>query len=120
MKKVTQVLSVLIFMVLLVQVSFTEAKGTCSVKESIVVESNNKTPQISTRELREILTDDNATVFDARPFKEFAISHIPGSQNLAAKPGVEKAVYISDAKEVERIIPGQKSALIVLYCNGIY
>ncbi|HIP37989.1 MAG TPA: rhodanese-like domain-containing protein [Desulfocapsa sulfexigens] len=119
MKKVTQVLSVLIVMVLLVQVSFTEAKGTCPVKKSTLVESNNKTPQISTEELREILTVNNATVLDARPFKEIAISHIPGSLNLAAKPGVEKAVYISDAKEVDRIVLGQKKALIALYCNGI-
>ena len=50
-----------------------------------------QTPEISTEQLRQILRDRSATVFDARPAAEFAMSHIPGARNVAAKPGVSQA-----------------------------
>ena len=52
-------------------------------------------PEISTAELQAVLAEKRALVFDARPFMEFAVSHIPGAVNLAAKPGVSKARYVS-------------------------
>lgn len=96
-----------------------EAKEACKIQEATLLESK-KTPEISTSELGKLLAEKGATVFDARPFKEYAVSHIPGALNLSARPGVEKAVYVSDAAEAGRVVKGNKAALIVLYCNGMY
>src|SRR5262245_18415435 len=52
-----------------------------------------RTPEVSTEELRRILAERSATVFDARPFMEFAIGHIPGALNVAAKPGQPMSLY---------------------------
>ena len=57
-------------------------------------------------------------VLDARPFLEHAVSHIPGARNVAAKPGVPMSMYVSDVAEIGRIVNGEKSAPLVLYCNG--
>ncbi|MCC6626977.1 MAG: rhodanese-like domain-containing protein [Chloroflexi bacterium] len=78
-----------------------------------------KTPEVSTEELRQVLAARGATVFDARPFKEFAISHIPGALNVAPKPGQPMSQYVSDVAEIERIVK-DKAAPLVLYCNGPY
>ncbi|MDR2501500.1 MAG: rhodanese-like domain-containing protein [Treponema sp.] len=78
------------------------------------------TPEISTAELQDILERNSAVVFDARPFMEFAVSHIPGAVNLAAKPGVSKALYVSDVAEVGRVVGENKDAPLVIYCNGPY
>jgi rhodanese-related sulfurtransferase len=83
------------------------------------LQENEKTPEISTAELQQILAARSATVFDARPFNEFAISHIPGALNVAAKPGVTPSQYVSDVAEIGRLVSG-KDAPIVLYCNGPY
>jgi len=82
------------------------------------MESDQKTKEISTEELRTILAEKSAAVFDARPFKEYAISHIPGAVNVAAKPGVPMSFYVSDVTEIGRMLKGDKAAPIVLYCNG--
>lgn len=75
-------------------------------------------PEISTRELKDILQSGEAIVFDSRPYEEFALGHIEGAVNLAAKPGVPMSVYISDVAEVERLLKGNRATGIVLYCNG--
>jgi len=49
---------------------------------------------------------------------EFATSHIPGSLNVAQKPGTSKALYISDVAEIIRVQSGDRSKPVVLYCNG--
>ena len=79
---------------------------------------SQKTAEVSTDELRRILVDGSATVFDARPFMEFAAGHIPGAINVSAKAGVPMSLYVSDVAEIERILHGDKGAAIVLYCNG--
>jgi len=81
-------------------------------------ESGARTTEISTEELRHILTEKSATVFDVRPAMEFATSHIPGSLNVAQKPGTSKALYISDVAEIIRVQSGDRSKPVVLYCNG--
>ena len=86
--------------------------------QSATLGESAKTPEISTEELRRTLQEKSATVFDARPALEFAISHIPGAVNVAPKPGTSKAMYISDAAEIDRVVGGKKSAPVVLYCNG--
>jgi rhodanese-related sulfurtransferase len=81
-------------------------------------EPNQKTPEVSTAELRQILVDQSAVVFDARPYREYAVSHIPGARNVAAKPGVSLSEYVSDVAEIGRLIGPDKSTPVVLYCNG--
>jgi rhodanese-related sulfurtransferase len=90
-----------------------------SIFQTTLMEANQKTPEVSTEELRQILADGSATVFDSRPHMEYAVSHVPGALNVAAKPGVPISVYISDVAEISRIVP-DKGAAIVLYCNGPY
>ena len=77
-----------------------------------------KTAEVSTDELRRILADKSATVFDARPHMEYATSHIPGALNVAPKAGVPMSLYVSDVNEIGRILNEDKAAAIVLYCNG--
>ncbi len=94
------------------------AQTTLTIFGATLAESGQKTAEVSTDELRQILTDGRVTVFDARPFKEFAIGHIPGAVNVAPKPGMPMSQYVSDVAEIERVLKGNKSAPIVLYCNG--
>jgi rhodanese-related sulfurtransferase len=88
-----------------------------TIFQTTLMEPNQKTAEVSTDELRQILKDGSATVFDARPPMEYATSHIPGALNVAPKAGVPMSVYVSDAAEVGRLVP-DRAAPIVLYCNG--
>jgi rhodanese-related sulfurtransferase len=96
----------------------TVAQSSASIHEATLMESDQKTKEVSTEELRHILTEKSATVLDARPFKEYAISHIPGAVNVSAKPGVPMSLYVSDVAEIGRLLKGDRTAPIVLYCNG--
>jgi rhodanese-related sulfurtransferase len=71
------------------------------------MEANQKTPEISTEELRKILADKSAMVFDSRKYEAYAIDHIPGVINA---PG--------DVSVIDRAVQGNKEAPIVVYCNG--
>ena len=93
------------------------AAGTGLNIYQVTLQEKEKTPELSTDELRQILAQKSATVFDARPPKEYAISHIPGSLNVWAKPGVAISIYVSDVAEIGRVVTDKK-APIVLYCNG--
>jgi len=87
------------------------------IEDATLAETGEATAEVSTAELREILASRSATVFDARPHDEFAISHIPGAVNVAPKAGVPLSMYVSDVAEIGRAVGG-KDAAIVLYCNG--
>jgi rhodanese-related sulfurtransferase len=89
-----------------------------SIQQSTLEEPGQRSKEISTDALRKVLADRSATVFDSRPYNEFAIGHIPGAVNVSAKPGVPISLYVSDVNEIGRILKGDKSAPIVLYCNG--
>lgn len=95
-----------------------DAQSAANIHQATLMESDQKTTEVSTEELRSLLAEKSATVFDARPFKEYAISHIPGAVNVAAKPGVSVSLYVSDVAEIGRVVKGSKAAPIVLYCNG--
>ena len=95
-----------------------DAQAAGNVHQATLMESDQKTKEVSTEELRGILAEKSATVFDARPFKEYAISHIPGAVNVSAKPGVPISLYVSDVAEIGRVVKGNQAAPIVLYCNG--
>jgi rhodanese-related sulfurtransferase len=88
------------------------------IRDAVLAEAGQRTPEISTSDLQRILTERSAIVFDARPFREFAVSHIPGARSLSAKPGVSVSLYVSDAAEIGRVVGGDKNAAVVLYCNG--
>jgi rhodanese-related sulfurtransferase len=90
-----------------------------NVFQGTLMEANQKTSEVTTDELRQILKDGNATVFDSRPHMEYAVSHIPGALNVAPKPGVPMSLYVSDVAEIQRLVP-DATAPIVLYCNGPY
>jgi rhodanese-related sulfurtransferase len=83
------------------------SKARPNVYEATLEEQGQKTPEISTDELRAILAKAGAIVFDARPQQEFEIAHIPGSINL-------------DEKQLGRItqnFPDQAAGMVV-YSNG--
>ncbi|MGQ0385110.1 MAG: rhodanese-like domain-containing protein [Gammaproteobacteria bacterium] len=95
-----------------------EAPG--NIFQATLAEPGQRTAEVSTGELRAMLADKSAVVLDARPFREFAISHIPGAVNVAAKPGVPMSTYVSDVAEICRLLKGEKTTPLVLYCNGPY
>lgn len=97
---------------------YTRGQVVMSIQQATLMEPGQKTPEISTEELRKILAEKSATVFDARPFKEYAVSHIPGAANVSAKPGVSISQYVSDVGEIGRVVQSNEAAPIVLYCNG--
>src|SRR6185436_3026477 len=74
-------------------------------------------PEISTSELQAALKDKNAVILDARPFAEYAVSHIPGARSVPGKPGLPPAQYTADTNEILRTVPDHARPL-VLYCNG--
>lgn len=96
--------------------------GAATIYQTTLQEENPTTAQISTEELQAMLVDGTTFVFDSRPHLEYSISHIPGSLNVAPKPGVEMSQYVSDVAEIERVLTENgvqpKEAAIVLYCNG--
>ena len=94
------------------------AQSPVTIHQATLMESGQKTAEVSTDELRKILADKSAVVFDARPFMEYAVSHIPGALNVSAKPGVPISQYVSDVAEIGRLLGNNKVAPIVLYCNG--
>jgi rhodanese-related sulfurtransferase len=95
-----------------------EPSPATTIDQALLGESTQRTQEVSTEELRRILATKSALVLDARPFLEYAVSHIPGARNVAAKPGVPMSLYVSDVAEIGRIVKGEKSAPVVLYCNG--
>jgi rhodanese-related sulfurtransferase len=94
------------------------AQNGTTVLTATLAQPNQKTAEISTEELRRILANKTATVFDARPQLEYAISHIPGAINVSQKPGVPLSSYVSDVAEIGRVLGSKKEAPIVLYCAG--
>jgi rhodanese-related sulfurtransferase len=96
------------------------AQPGASVLQGTLLEPNQKTAEVSTEELRQILGTPASLVLDARPFMEYAVSHIPGALNVSAKPGVPMSVYVSDVREIERLVGGDRTRPLVLYCNGPY
>jgi rhodanese-related sulfurtransferase len=87
--------------------------------DDAIVKESSQGPvlQVSTAELKVLLSTGAAVVLDARPPEEFGISHIPGALNVSPKPGVPISVYVSDVEEVKRLVP-DVNQLLVLYCNG--
>ena len=84
-----------------------------------VLSNAGGTSEISTAQLGAALSDSSAIVLDARPYDEYAVSHIPGARAVPAKAGTTPALYVGDAVEVANTIPNKAQPLI-LYCNGLF
>lgn len=110
--------SILSAVALLSFAAVAHGQPTGNIFQATLGESGQKTAEVSTEELRGILADKSAVVLDTRPFREFAISHVPGALNVAAKPGVPISLYVSDVAEIGRLLEGKKETPLVLYCNG--
>ena len=95
-----------------------ESSRAGDIFEATLQEPNQKTPELSYQELRQVLAQRSAVVLDTRPYREYAMGHIPGALNVAAKPGVPIAQYVSDVAEIGRLLNNDKTAALVLYCNG--
>ena len=89
-----------------------------TVFDTTLGESNQKTAEVSTQELKHIIKSGSAVLLDSRPPMEYAVSHIPGALNVAPQPGRPAHIYISDVAEVGRLLGGAKEKALVLYCNG--
>ena len=89
-----------------------------TVFDAAVAEPNQKTTDVSTNELREIINAGNAVLLDARPPMEYAVSHIPSALNVAPQPDRPAHLYVSDIAEVGRLLNGRKDRALILYCNG--
>ena len=80
-----------------------------TVSQTTLEEAGQLTPEISTDELKKILTTKSEPVLDVRSATEYAIAHIPGSIN----------VYEKEVERVVQLFP-DKAANFILYCNGPY
>lgn len=81
------------------------------ILQATLGEPDQKTQEVSTAQLRQILADNSAVVLDARKRSEYAAGHIPGAVNVdATESGAVAAV--------EQVVAGDKGAALVLYCNG--
>src|SRR5450759_3430433 len=100
--------SVLAIGILVVAARLSAAQVPATIQQAILNEPNQRTTEVSTEELTQILAARTVTVFDARPFREFAVSHIPGARNVAAKPAAPMSEYVSDVAEIGRAVGGDK------------
>jgi rhodanese-related sulfurtransferase len=66
---------------------------------------------VSTEEMRRILADNTAIIVDSRPQPQFAAGYIPGAVCLDVAPAKQVAA-------VQRIVNGDTSRPIIVYCNG--
>ena len=104
-------------LLLLVAAGAAGAQGP-SIYRTTLEEANQKTPEVSTDELKRVLANGSAVVLDTRPHLEYAMSHIPDARNVAPKAGVSMSMYVSDVAEIERLVGGDRTKPLILYCNG--
>lgn len=90
--------------------STAQAEG-ASIYQSTLAEPNAKTKEVSTEQMRRIVSDGGAVVLDTRTRLEFDAGHIPGAQNLETVPAGAVAA-------IEQLVKGDKTTALVLYCNG--
>jgi len=85
------------------------AQPRLTIHQATLEEPNQISPEISTEELKNLLSASKTVVIDARPEMQYALAHITGAINIGDK-------------EEEYIMKNHpdKGSLIVLYCNGPY
>jgi len=94
------------------------AEPPVNIYQAILGESNQATPEISTKQMQKALTDKKTMVFDTRSYKEYGIDHLPGAINAVSKSEVSKNIFDAAIARISRLAQGNKAAPIVLYCNG--
>ena len=102
------------------QESTRSAGKTCAIAHATLGEIGQPTGEITTDQMEVVLAQikDGVLVIDARPYEEFAMSHISGAINVAPKPGLSMSQFTSDVGEIEKLTQGKRNGTIVLYCNG--
>ena len=93
------------------------AQASLDIDKAVLLDAES-TANISTEEVRSALETVSPLVFDVRPFREYAISHIPGAISVAPKPGTSREEYMSDIAEIGRLVADDKTAPMILYCAG--
>jgi len=96
------------------------AEGSCAINQATLQEADQSASEIATGELRRILAERSAKVFDARPYNEYVINHIPGAIHVGGKPGSTSAHYTTDAQAIVAVAGDDKASPIVVYCSGPY
>ena len=78
-----------------------------TVYQTALEEPNQRTPEITTEEMQQIVATGSEPILDVRSAREYSIAHIPGSINLYER-------------EVELIVEAfpDPATRMVLYCNG--
>jgi rhodanese-related sulfurtransferase len=92
----------------------------CAIAHATLGETGQPTGEITTDQMEVVLAQikEGVLVIDARPYEEFAMSHISGAVNVAPKPGLSISQFTSDVGEIGKLTQGKKNGTIVLYCNG--
>jgi rhodanese-related sulfurtransferase len=83
----------------------------CDILESTLLETGVKTKEVTTEQIRRLLKDRTAFIIDSRKHSEYVAGHIPGALNFDASSSEAVAA-------IERLVGGDKSRALVLYCNG--
>jgi rhodanese-related sulfurtransferase len=86
-----------------------------TILQATIGEQNQKTAEVSTADVRRILTDGSAILLDTRKRSEYVAGHIAGARNVAPPQGAPDSAYV---KAVEELVGGDKGKALVLYCNG--
>ena len=85
------------------------------IRQATFNEPNQKTPEVSTEDVRRILADGSALLLDSRKRTEYAAGHIAGSHSATPPAGAPPEEFIA---AVERLVGGDKTKPLVVYCNG--
>lgn len=85
--------------------------GRLSILRATMGEPESPTPQISTEQMRHIVDNGGAVLIDSRPRDQFGSGHIPGAICLDVAPAEQ-------VEAVRRVVRGDTSSSIVIYCNG--
>lgn len=82
-----------------------------NIYRATIGETDQKTAEINTEQMRQILSDGSALILDTRPRAEFVNGHIPGARYL-------EGLSTEAVTAVEQLVEGDKGKALVLYCNG--
>ncbi len=85
------------------------------IRQATFNEQDQKTPEVSTRDVRRILADGSAILLDSRKRAEYAAGHIAGARSATPPPDAPVEEFIA---AVERLVGGEKATPLVVYCNG--
>jgi len=88
---------------------FAMAQPKMNIHQATLEEPNQTSPEISTEELKNLLSGSKSVLIDVRPELQYALAHIPGAINIGDK----------EEEYIMKNYP-DKETLILLYCNGLY